>query len=45
MNPSTGYLAEAISNMENTEAAQAAVGMGAITSVLLQICGRRPYRK
>ena len=40
MNPSTGYLAEAISNMENTEAAQvAASGMGAITSVLLQICG------
>ena len=40
MNPSTGYLAEAISKMENTEAAQvAASGMGAITSVLLQICG------
>ena len=40
MNPSTAYLAEAISNMENTEAAQvAASGMGAITSVLLQICG------
>lgn len=40
MNPSTGYLAEAISNMENTEAAQvAASGMGAITSVLLQLCG------
>ena len=40
MNPSTGYLAEAISNMENTEAAQvASSGMGAITSVLLQICG------
>ena len=39
MNPSTAYLAEAISNMENTEAAQvAASGMGAITSVLLQIC-------
>ena len=39
MNPSTGYLAEAIANMENTEAAQvAASGMGAITSVLLQIC-------
>ncbi len=39
MNPSTGYLSEAISNMENTEAAQvAASGMGAITSVLLQIC-------
>lgn len=39
MNPSTGYLAEAISNMENTETAQvAASGMGAITSVLLQIC-------
>ena len=39
MNPSTGYLAEAISNMENSEAAQvAASGMGAITSVLLQIC-------
>lgn len=39
MNPSTGYLAEVIANMENTEAAQvAASGMGAITSVLLQIC-------
>ena len=44
MNPSTGYLAEAISNMENTEAAQvAASGMGAITSVLLQICGARDH--
>ena len=39
MNPSTSYLAEVIANMENTEAAQvAASGMGAITSVLLQIC-------
>tara|TARA_R110002072_G_scaffold31040_2_gene96238 strand:+ start:2603 stop:3847 length:1245 start_codon:yes stop_codon:yes gene_type:complete len=39
MNPSTGYLAEAIANMENTEAAQvAASGMGAISSVLMQIC-------
>jgi methionine-gamma-lyase len=40
MNPSTGYLAEAIADMENTEAAQvAASGMGAISSVLLQLCG------
>ncbi len=39
MNPSTGYLAEAIASMENTEAAQvAASGMGAISSVLMQIC-------
>lgn len=39
MNPSTSYLAEVIANMENTEAAQVtASGMGAITSVLLQIC-------
>lgn len=39
MNPSTGYLAEAVSNMENSEAAQvAASGMGAISSVLLQLC-------
>jgi methionine-gamma-lyase len=39
-NPSTGYLAQAIANMENTEAAQvAASGMGAISSVILQICG------
>lgn len=39
-NPSTSYLAEAISDMENTEAAQvSSSGMGAISSVLLQICG------
>ena len=39
MNPSTGYLAEAIADMENSEAAQvASSGMGAISSVLLQIC-------
>lgn len=39
MNPSTGYLAEAIAHMENTGAAQvAASGMGAISSVLLQLC-------
>ena len=39
-NPSTGYLAQAIANMENTEAAQvAASGMGAISSAILQICG------
>ena len=39
MNPSTSYLSEVIANMENTEAAQVtASGMGAITSVLLQIC-------
>lgn len=40
MNPSTGYLAEAIADMENSEAAQvASSGMGAISSVLMQICG------
>ena len=39
MNPSTGYLAEAVSNMEFTEAAQvSASGMGAISSTILQIC-------
>lgn len=39
MNPSTGYLAQAIASMENTEAAQvASSGMGAISSVLMQIC-------
>lgn len=38
-NPSTSYLAEAIASMENTEAAQVtASGMGAISSVLLQLC-------
>jgi methionine-gamma-lyase len=39
MNPSTGYLAEAVSNMEFTEAGQVcASGMGAISSTILQIC-------
>lgn len=38
-NPSTGYLAEAIADMENTEGAQVtASGMGAISSTLMQIC-------
>ena len=38
-NPSTSCLAEAIASMENTEAAQVtASGMGAISSVLLQLC-------
>jgi methionine-gamma-lyase len=39
MNPSTGYLAEAISNMENTEAAHvSASGMGSISSTIMQLC-------
>ena len=39
MNPSTGYLAEAISNMENTDAAHvSASGMSAISSAIMQIC-------
>jgi len=39
MNPSTGYLAEAISNMENTEAAHvSASGMGSISSCIMQLC-------
>ena len=39
MNPSTGYLAEAIAHMENTEAAHvSASGMGSISSTILQIC-------
>ncbi len=39
MNPSTGYLAEAISNMENTDAAHvSASGMGAISSAIMQLC-------
>ena len=39
MNPSTGYLAEAIAQMENTEAAHvSASGMGSISSTSLQIC-------
>jgi methionine-gamma-lyase len=39
MNPSTGYLAEAIAQMENTEAAHvSASGMGSISSTILQIC-------
>jgi len=39
MNPSTGYLAEAVSNIEFTEAGQvSASGMGAISSTILQIC-------
>ena len=39
MNPSTGYLAETIANMENTEAAHvSASGMGSISSCLMQLC-------
>ena len=39
MNPSTGYLAEAISNIENTDAAHvSASGMGSISSTIMQIC-------
>ena len=39
MNPSTGYLAEAISKMENTGAAHvSASGMGAISSTIMQLC-------
>lgn len=39
MNPSTGYLAEAIAQMENTKAAHvSASGMGSISSTILQIC-------
>ena len=39
MNPSTGYLAEAISNMENTDAAHvSASGMGAISSAIMELC-------
>ncbi|MDC3030102.1 aminotransferase class I/II-fold pyridoxal phosphate-dependent enzyme [Flavobacteriales bacterium] len=39
MNPSTGYLAEAISNMENTDAAHvSASGMGSISSTIMQMC-------
>ncbi|MET3732766.1 aminotransferase class I/II-fold pyridoxal phosphate-dependent enzyme [Moheibacter stercoris] len=38
--PSNLYLGEALAAMENTESANvAASGMGAITSVLLQLCG------
>lgn len=38
--PSNLYLGEALAGMENTEAANVtASGMGAITSVLLQLCG------
>ena len=39
MNPSTGYLAEAIANMENTDAAHvSASGMGSISSTIMQLC-------
>ena len=39
MNPSTGYLAEAIANMENTDAAHvSASGMGSISSTIMQMC-------
>ena len=39
MNPSTGYLAEAIAQMENTEAAHVSASeMGSISSTILQIC-------
>lgn len=38
-NPSNRYLAEALAKLENTEAAQVmGSGMGAITSVLMQLC-------
>jgi methionine-gamma-lyase len=44
MNPSTGYLAEAIAQMENTEAAHvSASGMGSISSTILQICKSRDH--
>jgi len=44
MNPSTGYLAEAIAMMENTEAAHvSASGMGSISSTILQICKSRDH--
>ena len=44
MNPSTGYLAEAIAKMENTEAAHvSASGMGSISSTILQICKSRDH--
>ena len=39
MNPSTGYLAEAIANIENTGAAHvSASGMGSISSTIMQLC-------
>ena len=39
MNPSTGYLAEAIANIENTDAAHvSASGMGSISSTIMQLC-------
>ena len=39
LNPSSSYLATAVAAMENTEAAQVtASGMGAISSVLMQLC-------
>ena len=39
MNPSTGYLAKAIANMENTDAAHvSASGMGSISSTIMQLC-------
>ena len=39
MNPSTGYLAEAIANIENTAAAHvSASGMGSISSTIMQLC-------
>ena len=44
MNPSTGYLAEAIAQIENTEAAHvSASGMGSISSTILQICKSRDH--
>jgi methionine-gamma-lyase len=44
MNPSTGYLADAVSKMEFTEAAQiTASGMGAITSTILQLCNSNDH--
>ena len=39
MNPSTGYLSEAIANIENTDAAHvSASGMGSISSTIMQLC-------
>jgi methionine-gamma-lyase len=32
------YLAQALAKMENTESANVTSGMGAITSVLMQVC-------
>ena len=40
LNPSTSYLGQSLAKLENTEAAQVtASGMGAVSAVLMQICG------